>query len=103
MPKAEPKVCDASRIIVLTAEHYGLRPIHLTKGVRAIYRMKTPTMICALLLREEANLSFPEIARAMGRQSHAGVIYLVQRAREAVKANTRLKAVYDSIAAEARA
>lgn len=54
-------------------------------------RVVLARMMVALLCREQTTLSYPDIARVLGRASHSGVLAAVRRAQEGVARGERVR------------
>jgi chromosomal replication initiator protein len=80
--KSRPKHISAKQIIERTARHYQLS-IDDMLGPKRDKDIVVPRQIAMYILRNELHLSFPKIARELGRKDHTTAIHSVEKiARE---------------------
>ena len=78
------KPARAERIIELTCAALGVT-LEEFEGSNRHRRIVLARSVCVLLAREMTNLSYPEIARAMGRPNHSTVITAHQRIKRQIE------------------
>lgn len=76
--KSRPKHLSAKQIIERTARHFQI-PIEDLMGPKRDKDIVVPRQIAMYILRSELHLSFPKIARELGRKDHTTAIHSVEK------------------------
>ena len=76
--KSRPKHVSAKQIIERTAKHFQL-PMEDILGPKRDKDIVVPRQIAMYTLRSELHLSFPKIARELGRKDHTTAIHSVEK------------------------
>ena len=76
--KSRPKHLSAKQIIERTARHFQI-PIEDIVGPKRDKDIVVPRQIAMYMLRNELHLSFPKIARELGRKDHTTAIHSVDK------------------------
>ncbi len=76
--KARPKHLSAKQIIERTARHFQISVDELL-GPKRDKEIVVPRQIAMYMLRSELHLSFPKIARELGRKDHTTAIHSVEK------------------------
>lgn len=76
--KSRPKHINAKQIIERTAKHFQLSVDELL-GPKRDKEIVVPRQIAMYMLRSELHLSFPKIARELGRKDHTTAIHSVDK------------------------
>lgn len=76
--KARPKHLSPKQIIERTAKHFQLSVEELL-GPKRDKEIVVPRQIAMYMLRSELHLSFPKIARELGRKDHTTAIHSVEK------------------------
>ena len=76
--KTRPKHISAKQIIERTAKHFQL-PMEDILGPKRDKDIVVPRQIAMYMLRSELHLSFPKIARELGRKDHTTAIHSVEK------------------------
>ena len=76
--KARPKHLSAKQIIERTAKHFQLSVDELL-GPKRDKEIVVPRQIAMYMLRSELHLSFPKIARELGRKDHTTALHSVDK------------------------
>lgn len=76
--KARPKHLSAKQVVEKTAKHFGLTIDDLL-GPKRDKEIVVPRQIAMYMLRSELHLSFPKIARELGRKDHTTAIHSVDK------------------------
>jgi chromosomal replication initiator protein len=76
--KVRPKHINAKQIIEKTAKHYHVS-IEDIMGPKRDKDIVVPRQIAMYMLRSELHLSFPKIARELGRKDHTTAIHSVEK------------------------
>jgi chromosomal replication initiator protein len=76
--KARPKHLSAKQIIERTARHFQV-PFEDIVGPKRDKDIVVPRQIAMYMLRSELHLSFPKIARELGRKDHTTAIHSVEK------------------------
>ena len=74
----------AKQIINKTANYFQLAPADITSADRS-KNIVTPRQIAMYLLRSEMRMSFPNIARELGRKDHTTAMHSVEKIEKAIK------------------
>ncbi|GAC1387338.1 MAG: chromosomal replication initiator protein DnaA [Candidatus Saccharimonadales bacterium] len=76
--KSRPKHISAKQIIERTARHFQV-PMEDILGPKRDKDIVVPRQIAMYILRSELHLSFPKIARELGRKDHTTAIHSVEK------------------------
>ncbi|MHB1864863.1 MAG: chromosomal replication initiator protein DnaA [Candidatus Saccharimonadales bacterium] len=76
--KTRPKHLSAKQIIERTSRHFQI-PIEEIMGPKRDKDIVVPRQIAMYMLRSELHLSFPKIARELGRKDHTTAIHSVEK------------------------
>lgn len=76
--KTRPKHLSAKQIIERTARHYQI-PVEDIIGPKRDKDIVVPRQVAMYILRSELHLSFPKIARELGRKDHTTAIHSVEK------------------------
>jgi chromosomal replication initiator protein len=85
-----PKHITARQIIEKTASYFDLHVSEICSPARD-HHIAEPRQMAMYLLRSEIKMSFPKIARELGRKDHTTAIYSVEKIEREVKLNTRVR------------
>jgi chromosomal replication initiator protein len=76
--KSRPKHISAKQIVERTARHFQI-PIEDILGPKRDKDIVVPRQVAMYILRSELHLSFPKIARELGRKDHTTAIHSVEK------------------------
>ncbi len=76
--KSRPKHLSAKQIIERTARHFQI-PLEDIVGPKRDKDIVVPRQVAMYMLRNELHLSFPKIARELGRKDHTTAIHSVEK------------------------
>ncbi len=76
--QTRPKHISARQIIERTARHFQV-PMEDTMGPKRDKDIVVPRQVAMYMLRSELHLSFPKIARELGRKDHTTAIHSVEK------------------------
>lgn len=76
--KARPKHLSAKQIVERTAKHFQI-PMEDIVGPKRDKDIVVPRQVAMYMLRSELHLSFPKIARELGRKDHTTAIHSVDK------------------------
>lgn len=76
--KGRPKHLSAKQIIERTARHFQI-PVEDILGPKRDKDIVVPRQVAMYMLRSELHLSFPKIARELGRKDHTTAIHSVEK------------------------
>lgn len=76
--KTRPKHLSAKQIIERTARHFQI-PVEDILGPKRDKDIVMPRQVAMYMLRSELHLSFPKIARELGRKDHTTAIHSVEK------------------------
>ena len=76
--KTRPKHLSAKQIIEKTAKHFRI-PVDDILGPKRDKDIVVPRQVAMYMLRNELHLSFPKIARELGRKDHTTAIHSVEK------------------------
>ncbi len=76
--KTRPKHLSAKQIIEKTAKHFHI-PVDDILGPKRDKDIVVPRQVAMYMLRNELHLSFPKIARELGRKDHTTAIHSVEK------------------------
>lgn len=93
--KARPKHVSAKQVIEKTAKYFQL-PIEDILGPKRDKDIVVPRQIAMYMLRSELHLSFPKIARELGRKDHTTAIHSVEKIEKEASYDSEIKtAIHD--------
>ena len=75
---SSPKHLTARMVVEKIAKYFELKPSDLTSSARDKY-IAFPRQICMYLLRTELKMSFPQIARELGRKDHTTAMSSIKK------------------------
>lgn len=81
--KSRPKHISAKQIIERTAKYYQIQVSDIL-GPKRDKDIVTPRQVAMYILRSELHLSFPKIARELGRKDHTTAIHSVEKIEKEV-------------------
>ncbi|USN96580.1 MAG: chromosomal replication initiator protein DnaA [Candidatus Nomurabacteria bacterium] len=82
--RSRPQHVSAKQIIDKTAKYFSLSPSEICSAQRDKH-IVTPRQIAMYLLRSELHLSFPKIARELGRKDHTTAIHSIEKIEKSIK------------------
>lgn len=88
--KTRPKHLSAKQIIERTARHFQV-PMEDILGPKRDKDIVVPRQIAMYMLRSELHLSFPKIARELGRKDHTTAIHSVEKIEKESKLNADVR------------
>lgn len=88
--KSRPKHLSAKQIIERTARHFQI-PIDDIVGPKRDKDIVVPRQVAMYMLRNELKLSFPKIARELGRKDHTTAIHSVEKINKEVRVDASLR------------
>lgn len=94
--KSRPKHISAKQIIERTAKHFQV-PMEDILGPKRDKDIVVPRQIAMYMLRSELHLSFPKIARELGRKDHTTAIHSVEKIEKEVNYDSDMKAAINDI------
>lgn len=94
--KSRPKHISPKQIIERTARHFQL-PIEDITGPKRDKDIVTPRQIAMYILRSELHLSFPKIARELGRKDHTTAIHSVDKIERELGVDMDIKSAISAI------
>jgi chromosomal replication initiator protein len=94
--QARPKHISARQIIERTARHFQI-PIEDILGPKRDKDIVVPRQIAMYMLRSELHLSFPKIARELGRKDHTTAIHSVDKIEKESRLDATIRAAIASI------
>jgi len=94
--KTRPKHISAKQIIERCARHFQI-PIEDIMGPKRDKDIVVPRQIAMYMLRSELHLSFPKIARELGRKDHTTAIHSVEKIEKEVSYDADIKAAVTEI------
>lgn len=94
--KARPKHLSAKQIIERTARHFQV-PVEELMGAKRDKDIVVPRQIAMYLLRNELKLSFPKIAKELGRKDHTTAIHSVNKIDKEVRTDAGLRMAISDI------
>lgn len=93
--KTRPKHLSARQIIERTARHFQI-PLDEIMGPKRDKDIVVPRQIAMYMLRSELHLSFPKIAKELGRKDHTTAMHSVEKIEQESRLDSEIR---DSIAA----
>jgi len=94
--KTRPKHISAKQIIERTAKHFQI-PMEDILGPKRDKDIVVPRQIAMYMLRSELHLSFPKIARELGRKDHTTAIHSVEKIEKEASFDADIKAAISEI------
>ncbi len=94
--KTRPKHLSARQIIERTARYFQI-PIEDMLGPKRDKDIVVPRQIAMYMLRSELHLSFPKIARELGRKDHTTAIHSVDKIEKEAGFDTTIKSAISEI------
>jgi chromosomal replication initiator protein len=94
--KSRPKHISAKQIIERTAKYFQV-PLEEILGPKRDKDIVVPRQIAMYMLRSELHLSFPKIARELGRKDHTTAIHSVDKIEKEASYDTEIKAAINEI------
>jgi chromosomal replication initiator protein len=94
--KTRPKHLSAKQIIERTARHFQI-PIEDIMGPKRDKDIVVPRQIAMYILRSELHLSFPKIARELGRKDHTTAIHSVEKIEKESRMDTSIRTAINEI------
>ncbi len=88
--KSRPKHLSSKQIIERTARHFQI-PYEDIVGPKRDRDIVVPRQVAMYLLRSELKLSFPKIAKELGRKDHTTAIHSVEKIEEDCKTDANLR------------
>jgi chromosomal replication initiator protein len=88
--KTRPKHLSAKQIIERTARHFHI-PLEDMLGPKRDKDIVVPRQVAMYMLRSELHLSFPKIARELGRKDHTTAIHSVEKIERETQFDTELR------------
>ena len=82
--RSRPQHVSSKQIIDKTAKYFSLSPAEICSAQRDKH-IVTPRQIAMYLLRSELHLSFPKIARELGRKDHTTAIHSIEKIEKSIK------------------
>lgn len=94
--KTRPKHLSAKQIIERTARHFQI-PMEDILGPKRDKDIVVPRQVAMYILRSELHLSFPKIARELGRKDHTTAIHSVDKIEKEVNFDADIRAAVAEI------
>jgi chromosomal replication initiator protein len=94
--KARPKHISAKQIIERTAKHFQI-PMEDILGPKRDKDIVVPRQVAMYMLRSELHLSFPKIARELGRKDHTTAIHSVEKIEKEASFDASIKSAITEI------
>lgn len=94
--KTRPKHISAKQIIERCARHFQI-PMEEIMGPKRDKDIVVPRQVAMYMLRSELHLSFPKIARELGRKDHTTAIHSVEKIEREVNYDADIKAAVSEI------
>jgi chromosomal replication initiator protein len=94
--KTRPKHLSAKQIIERTARHFQV-PVEDIIGPKRDKDIVVPRQIAMYILRNELKLSFPKIARELGRKDHTTAIHSVDKIDRELRSDESLRMAISDI------
>lgn len=87
---SRPKHITARQVIEKTAVYFDLKADEMCSPARDRH-ITEPRQVAMYLLRSELKMSFPKIAREVGRKDHTTAIHSVEKIDREIKLNSRVR------------
>lgn len=94
--KTRPKHLSAKQIIERTARHFQV-PMEDILGPKRDKDIVVPRQVAMYMLRSELHLSFPKIARELGRKDHTTAIHSVEKIEKESRLDASLRTAISEI------
>jgi len=94
--QTRPKHISARQIIERTARHFQI-PIEDILGPKRDKDIVVPRQVAMWMLRNELHLSFPKIARELGRKDHTTAIHSIEKIEKESRLDADIRAAISSI------
>jgi chromosomal replication initiator protein len=94
--KTRPKHISAKQIIERTAKHFQI-PLEDILGPKRDKDIVVPRQVAMYMLRSELHLSFPKIARELGRKDHTTAIHSVEKVEKEINYDIDLRTAVTEI------
>lgn len=94
--KTRPKHLSAKQIIERTARHFQI-PVDDIVGPKRDKDIVVPRQVAMYMLRNELKLSFPKIARELGRKDHTTAIHSVEKIDKEARNDANLRMAISEI------
>ncbi len=94
--QSRPKHISARQIIERTARHFQI-PIEDILGPKRDKDIVVPRQVAMYILRSELHLSFPKIARELGRKDHTTAIHSIEKIEKESRIDADIRAAISSI------
>lgn len=94
--RSRPKHLSARQIIERTAKHFQI-PFEDIVGPKRDKDIVVPRQIAMYILRSELHLSFPKIARELGRKDHTTAIHSVEKIQKEAQLDSSLRGAISEI------
>ena len=94
--KIRPKHLSAKQIIERTARHFQI-PVEDIVGPKRDKDIVVPRQIAMYILRNELKLSFPKIAKELGRKDHTTAIHSVDKIDREIRSDSSLRMAVSEI------
>ena len=94
--QTRPKHISAKQIIERTARHFQI-PIEDIMGPKRDKDIVVPRQVAMWMLRNELHLSFPKIARELGRKDHTTAIHSVEKIEKESRLDADLRSAINQI------
>jgi len=94
--KTRPKHLSAKQIIERTARHFQVQVDDLL-GPKRDKDIVVPRQVAMYMMRSELHLSFPKIAKELGRKDHTTAIHSVEKIQKEVNLNSDLRTAVQDI------
>lgn len=94
--KTRPKHISAKQIVERCARHFQI-PMEEIMGPKRDKDIVVPRQVAMYMLRSELHLSFPKIARELGRKDHTTAIHSVEKIEKEVAYDADIKAAVTEI------
>ncbi|HSW85259.1 MAG TPA: chromosomal replication initiator protein DnaA [Candidatus Saccharimonadales bacterium] len=94
--RTRPKHLSAKQIIERTAKHYQI-PVEDIVGPKRDKDIVVPRQVAMYILRNELKLSFPKIAKELGRKDHTTAIHSVEKINREARLDANLRMAISEI------
>jgi chromosomal replication initiator protein len=94
--KSRPKHISAKQIIERTARHFQVTVDEIL-GSKRDKDIVVPRQVAMYILRSELHLSFPKIARELGRKDHTTAIHSVEKIEKEIHLDQDIREAVDNI------
>ncbi len=94
--QTRPKHISARQIIERTARHFQI-PLEDIMGPKRDKDIVVPRQVAMYMLRSELHLSFPKIAKELGRKDHTTAIHSIEKIEKESRIDADIRAAISSI------